>query len=130
MGRLGMSSTGNDRKDRSKIGKAFPDDSPLDERSFRAVVAAALRAEFGETTSAVKTIARLARTNERAARNWLDGKNGPSGENLVRLMRHSNVVLGPVLMAAERRDLAVTVQLGELRGHLLATLAAIDALQP
>ena len=125
-----MSSTESDRKVRSKTGKAFPDGPPSDERSFRAVVAVALKAEFGETTSAVKAIARLARTNERAARKWLDGKNGPSGENLVRLIRHSNVVLGAFLMAAERRDLAVTVQLGELQGHLLATLAAIDAVQP
>ena len=54
--------------------------------TFFEVIPSTLRAEFGSSTSSVKTVARLTRTNERAVRNWSDGKNGPSGENLVSLM--------------------------------------------
>ena len=125
-----MSSAENDRGFRSKTGISFPDASSSGDGLFRVAMAEALRAEFGDTPSAAKTVARLARTNERAARNWIDGKNGPSGENLIRLMRHSDVVLGAVLVAAHRNDLAVTVQLAGLRDQLAAALAAIDALRP
>jgi hypothetical protein len=41
-------------------------------------IALALKAEFGATSSALKTVAQLTRSNERAVRNWLEGKNGPS----------------------------------------------------
>jgi len=70
----------------------------------------------------------LTRSNERAARNWVDGKNGASGENLVILMRHSDLVLRTVLGLADRQDLVVAVGLASLRRQLVDAVAAIDSL--
>ena len=97
-----MSRPKNDRKVQSESGKTFQD---LDTESFVRAIAVALKAEFGATPSALKTVAQLTHSNERAVRNWLDAKNGPSGCNLVILMRHSDRVLRTVLEIADRRDL-------------------------
>ena len=91
-------------------------------------IATALKVEFGDTPAAIKTVAQLTRSNERAVRNWFDGKNGPSGENLVLLMRHSNLVLKTILGIVDRRDLVVSVGLASLRRQLVDTVAAIDGL--
>jgi hypothetical protein len=92
------------------------------------VIASALKAEFGNTPSALKTVARLTRSNERALRNWFESKNGPSSENLVVLMRHSDLVLRTVLGLADRQDLVVAVGLASLRRQLVDAVAAIDGL--
>ena len=76
-----------------RIRKNFQD---LDTEGFVRAVAVALKTEFGGTPSALKTVAQLTRSNERTVRNWLEGKNGPSGSNLVILMRHSDRVLRTV----------------------------------
>ena len=44
----------------------------------------------------------LTGANERAVRNWFDAKNGPDGEFLIALCRHSDQVLDTVLMLAGR----------------------------
>jgi len=36
-------------------------------------------------------------------RNWFEGKNGPSGENLMALIRYSDAVLAMVLQLSGRR---------------------------
>ncbi|MGE4430507.1 MAG: hypothetical protein AB7E05_07170 [Sphingobium sp.] len=118
-----MSFTKKDRKIQSEFGKTFPAITP---DSLAQVIAAALRAEFGATPSAVKTVARLTRSNERAVRNWFDGKNGPSSDNLVVLMRHSNIVLKAVLELADRPDLVLAVGILGLREQLVDVVAAID----
>lgn len=76
----------------------------------------------------MKTVAQLTRSNERAVRNWFDGKNGPSGENLVILMRHSDLVLKAILSLAERQDLVVAIGLASLRRQLVDAVATIDGL--
>ena len=118
-----MSFTKKDRKIQSEPGKTFPAITP---DALAQVIAAALRAEFGATPSAVKTVARLTHSNERAVRNWFDGKNGPSSDNLVVLMRHSNIVLKAVLEMADRPDLVLAVGILGLREQLVDVVAAID----
>jgi hypothetical protein len=68
-----MSRRKNDRKVQSTSGKTFPD---LDTEDFVKVIALALKAEFGATPSALKTVAQLTRSNQRAVRNWFEEKNG------------------------------------------------------
>jgi hypothetical protein len=120
-----MSRPKNDRKIQSESGKTFHD---LDTEGFVSAIAVALKAEFGATPSALKTVAQLTRSNERAVRNWLDAKNGPSGCNLVILMRHSDRVLRAVLDLADRRDLSFAVELTSLREQLIDAVAEIDRL--
>ncbi|WP_156843193.1 hypothetical protein [Novosphingobium aquimarinum] len=121
-----MSFTEKDRKLRSKSGNSFPELSPS---SLSAALALALKAEFGALASSVKTVARLTNSNERAVRNWFEGKNSPSSDNLVVLMRHSDQILRTVLELADRRDLVLAVGLSGLRAQLVDVLAAIDNAQ-
>ena len=123
-----MSFTENDRKVQSKSGKTFPDDE-FSNALFTAAIASALKAEFGGSPGAVKTVSRLTMTNERAVRNWFEGKNGPSGENLIRLIYRSDSLLKTVLRLAGRSDLVVSAGLGGLRQKLVDTIIAIDGLQ-
>jgi hypothetical protein len=120
-----MSRPKNDRKFQSESGKTFQD---LDTEGFVRAIAVALKAEIGATPSALKTVARLTHSNERTARNWLEGKNGPSGSNLVILMRHSDRVLRTVLELADRRDLVLAAELAGLRQRLMDVIAEIDSL--
>jgi hypothetical protein len=68
-------------------------------------------------------------TNERCVRNWLDGKNGPSGEHLIRLMRHSEMVTHSVLSLAGRSTLYGGTDLAAIRGCLVELIAKIDELR-
>jgi hypothetical protein len=94
-----MSFTENDRKFRSKSGKTFPmaGSAAFGAASFREAIADALRQDFGGSTAAVKRVAQLVHANERAARNWFDARNGPNGDHLLSLTRHSAAVLETVL---------------------------------
>lgn len=121
-----MSFSEKDRKLQSKSGKTFP--VPIATEPLAVAMAAALKEEFGNTPSAVKTIARLTRSNERAVRNWFEGKNSPSAENLVILMRNSDLILRTVLTLADRHDLVVAVGLAGLRRQLMDAVATIDGL--
>jgi hypothetical protein len=93
------------------------------------VIAGALRREFGHTPAAVKVVVRLTHANERAVKNWFHAKNGPSGENLVTLLRHSDEVLQSVLQLAGRQDLIVARKLTGAREKLREMLAMIDELE-
>ncbi len=121
-----MSFSKKDRKIQSKFGKSLPES--IDDEPLAIAIAAALREDFGNTPSALKTLARLTRSNERAVRNWYDGKNSPNGENLIVLMRHSDLILRTVLALAGRHDLVVAVGLAGLRRQLMDAVAAIDGL--
>jgi hypothetical protein len=120
-----MSRPKNDRKFQSESGKTF---QKLDTEGFVRAIASALKAEFGATPSALKTIAQLTHSNERAVRNWLVGKNGPSGSNLIILMGHSDRVLRTVLELADRRELVLATELMGLRQRLIDAVAEIDSL--
>ena len=94
--------------------------------TFAESVGSALRSEFGNQPSMLKTVAKLTQSNERAVRNWFEGKNAPNGENLVILMRHSDAVLKTILGRAGRQDLVVAVGLVGLRRQLIDAIAIID----
>ncbi|WP_147414287.1 transposase family protein [Sphingomonas gilva] len=124
-----MSLTKNDRKFRSKIGKDFPARSePESLPPFVEAIAEALRIEFGNTPSTIKTVARMTNTNERTVKNWFDAKNGPSGENLVILMHNSQEVLQAVLLLSGHHDLLVTMKVTATKNKLREMLEMLDEL--
>lgn len=98
--------------------------------SFPQRIAAAMRTEWGSSPSARKEVGRITRANERAVRNWFDGRNGPSGENLVSLIQHSDAVFETVLALAARRHTIAGLGVLTLRTHLRSMLAVIDELHP
>ena len=67
-------------------------------------IAAALRDELGLTHRAVKTAMRWTGASERTVKYWIAGERGPSGEHLIALARHSDIVFHMVLMLANRQD--------------------------
>lgn len=125
-----MSFTEKDRKIRSKDGKMFPIDATMGEPHppFVQAIAAALRREYGGSTSSVKDVVRLTNANERAVKNWFDAKNGPNGENLIALMQHSDEILSTVLVLASRSELLVTLKVAAARSKLQEILGFLDQL--
>ena len=124
-----MSFPKNDRKVRSKTGKTFHAEGGADGPLFGDAIAAAMLAEWGQTPSALKEIGRITRTNQRTVRNWVDGRNSPSGENLVALMRCSDEVLTAVLALCGRHDLVPASSILSLRPALVRAVNAIDRCQ-
>ncbi|WP_089923320.1 hypothetical protein [Caulobacter sp. UNC279MFTsu5.1] len=124
-----MSRSQKDRKLRSDSGKTFPKAPGALGFDFVEAIAQALRREFGQSPAAVKVVVRLTRANPRAVRNWFAGNNGPSGENLVALLRHSEEVLETVLFLADRHDLITARKLAGAREKLKEMLEMIDDLQ-
>src|SRR3954470_7257837 len=96
--RCRMSFAKNDRKNQPIHGKS------LHAERFAEAIAGALHREFDQTHSAIKTVVALTGANERAVRNWFEAKNGPNGEFLISLCRHSDQVLETVLLLAGRTD--------------------------
>src|SRR4051812_30596069 len=93
-----MSLTKKDRTSRSSAGKT------LHAERYADAIAKALHREFDHTHSAIKTVVALTGANERAVRNWFEAKNGPNGEFLISLSRHSDQVLETFLLLAGRTD--------------------------
>lgn len=93
---------------------------------FAILMAQALRAELGSTHRAVKTAMRWTGASERTVKHWLAGTHAPRGSHLVRLVRHSDRVLGDFLLAAGRSDVVVAVELAALRSRLLEMVELID----
>jgi hypothetical protein len=125
-----MSLTKRDRKFRSGSGKGFPPGGtpPHDELRIATVIASALRRDFGDSARGVKEAARLARANERAAKNWFDAKNAPNGALLIRLMEHSDDVLESVLTLAHRQELLKAKKIQDTRRELLELLSQLHVL--
>jgi hypothetical protein len=94
--------------------------------SFAQSIAAALSAEWGASPSARKEVGRITGANERAVRNWFEAKNSPSGENLVRLLAHSDAVLTTVLTLSGREELLANVNVKLLRDQLVKLLESVD----
>ena len=93
-----MSFAKDDRKNQPIHGKS------LHSERFSEAIARALHREFDQTNSAIKTVVALTGANERAVRNWFEAKNGPNGEFLIALCRHSDQVLETFLLLAGRRE--------------------------
>ena len=114
-----MSFTANDRKSRSIHGKT------LHAQRFSDAIANALHREFDQTHAAIKTVVALTGANERAVRNWFDAKNGPNGEFLIALCRHSNLVLETFLSLAGRTEHLKARKLVDAKLQLQEMLALI-----
>ncbi|QOG06561.1 hypothetical protein IGS74_18960 [Aureimonas sp. OT7] len=109
---------------RSDSPKPVPD--TLGAELFAREVAAALDAEFGGRPHKVKEVARLTGYNQRTVKNWFQARNGPSGECLVTLMRHSDHVLRLVLRQAKREELLRVIDVTEAKARLKAAVNTLD----
>ena len=58
----------------------------------------------------------------------LDGSQGPSGDHLIEVIRHSDAVYFLVLRLAGREHALATVRVAESRARLAAALAEFDRL--
>jgi hypothetical protein len=123
-----MSSTKKDRKIRPISGKIFLT-APTSSRHFAEAIAGALRQGFGGTHAAVKTVVSLTGANERSVKNWFDAKNGPSGEHLVDLARHSDDVLEAFLMMSGRGEVIAAKKMVDARRKLHEMLVILDQLE-
>jgi len=97
---------------------------------YASVIAAALRAELGNSAQATKTVMRWTGASGRAAKYWLSGTHGPDGWNLILLARNSDAVLHSVLRMADRDAYELAIELRAARAALLRAVAVIDALEP
>ncbi len=121
------------RKFRPVSGKTFPRASgrvaASDGYDFAAVIAETLRERLGGTRMSVKTVMAYTGARERTVKNWFEGKNGPNGENLIELVRHSDEVLEALLLMAGREDILAGKLLVDARDTLAEMLEIIDQLQ-
>ena len=117
------------RRIRSGFGKGVPPGGGgQGAGDLASAISAALRREFGDSRSAIKAIVRATSANERAVKNWYDGRNGPSAEFLVVLCRHSDAVLETVLALSGRDELLRAKRRTDAKAVLLEMLALIDEL--
>jgi hypothetical protein len=113
-----------------KAGRSLPADDVF-EADYALLIAAVLRTELGDTHQALKLLIRWTGASERTAKNWLAGVNGPSGEHLLRLMRHSDGVFECVLKASGRRPIVSDRKLARVRDSLSETAALLsDLIEP
>lgn len=118
-----MSFVKSDRTNRSIPGKT------LHSERFSDAIARALHREFDHTHAAVKTVVALTGANERAVRNWFDAKNGPNGEFLIALCRHSDQVLETFLLLAGRTEHVKAKKVVEAKQKLREILALVSELE-
>lgn len=127
-----MSFTKKDRNIRSISGKDFQSDKELGRIGASAVanaIASALHRTYGGSGSARKTVVGLTAANERAVKNWFEGRNGPSAGFLITLCRHSDDVLEAVLNLAGRRDLLAAKKLVDAKNKLREMLSLLDEIE-
>nr|AWL93050.1 hypothetical protein CIT37_13180 [Bradyrhizobium ottawaense] len=103
-----------------KTGKKFPNGGKQSP-TYASLIADILRSELGNSHQAQKTLMRWTGANERTAKNWLSGSNGPSGEHLLQLMRNSDRVFEFVLRLSRRPALPSNQRLEEVRNSLRNT---------
>ena len=118
-----MSLTKTDRKSRSSAGKT------LHAERFADAISKALHREFDHTHAAIKTVVALTGANERAVRNWFEAKNGPNGEFLIALCRHSDQVLETLLILAGRTEHVRARQIVAAKQKLLELLTLVNQLE-
>ena len=98
--------------------------------TFTSEMSSLLKRAYGGRHSAVKVVAAAVGANERAVKNWFDGKNGPNGENLLKLIIHSDAMLVGFLAMAGKQDLVVSVELDRAAVAMEAALKEIRRLRP
>ena len=110
-----------------KTGKVLPaaGAGPDPHAIYATTIARALREEFGGTPNATKTVMRWTGASERSVKNWFAGANGPTGDHLVALLRHSDSVFDALANAAERKKVITTAKLVALSDALTNALRLI-----
>lgn len=113
-----------------KMGKEFPTGGGKGSggSNYAGAVAAALRAELGDTHQALKTVMRWTGASERSAKNWLAATRGPTGAHLISLLRNSDAVLGAILRLSGREASLAVVNLLDARDALRAAVKKFDDL--
>lgn len=106
----------------TKTGNSF-----LAQKQYAVAIARALHAELGDTHQAAKTLMRWTHANEKTVKNWMAGSNGPRGEHLVVLLKHSDLALAAVLGLAGRPLAMTASELPSLRQKLLKAIEGIDS---
>jgi hypothetical protein len=91
--------------------------------AYSKAVAAALGRDIDHSKSAIKEIMRWTGASERCVKNWLSGRNGPSGVHLIGLMARSDQVFWAVHELAGREATASTGL--TVREHLKLALEAL-----
>ncbi len=121
------------RKVRPVSGITFPRSSGTvgksDGNDFTVVITETLREAFGRSGRSIKTVMAYTGAGERAVKNWFEGKNGPNGENLIELVRHSDEVLEALLLMAGRENILAGKLLVDARDKLVEMLEIMDQLQ-
>jgi hypothetical protein len=118
-----MSLPKEDRKDRTVRGNVFPSER------FADAIAAALHSQYGAAHGGVKAVVYVTGATERAVKNWFQAKNGPNGESLIKLCRHSDSVLEAVLLLAGREEQVKVKKLASLKAAALQILDLIKELE-
>ena len=95
---------------------------------YREAIGAALSYELGGAGRAAKTTIKWTGVTERTAKNWLSSSYGPSGEHLLELMRHSDVVFFVVLGLAGRNETLAMSRIENIRQDLERVLGDINAI--
>ena len=108
-----------------KTGRKIParaEQSP----DYASSIAEALRAELGSSHQAIKTLMRWTGANERTAKNWLSGANVPSGEHLLEIIGHSDLVFECVMQLIDRKIVLSHRKLEELHDALRFTAGLLS----
>lgn len=92
---------------RAKMGTVVPKMGTIvhpdgRQADYRTAIAMALPEELGSTHRAIKSAMRWTGASERTVKYWFAGERGPSGEHLIALARHSDVIVNAILMLADR----------------------------
>lgn len=109
-----------------KTGIVFPTAEQLG--PYCQAIAYALKSELGSTHQATKVVMGWTGAGERTVKNWLAGISGPSGDHLVKLIRHSEYVLQVLLILGGRQRVAAAERLVGFRDKLAETLQQVDSL--
>jgi len=99
-----------------KMGKVFPGRNVQVDASagYAIVIADALQEQLGTSHQGIKTAMRWTGASERTVKNWFAGTNGPCGEHLIALVRHSEGVLNAVMVMAGRPSAIAGAKLASL----------------
>lgn len=113
-----------------KMGRTFPGGNGQGDAdwNYAMLIAGALREQLGTSHQAVKTAMRWTGASERTVKNWFAAANGPSGEHLVALARHSDAILSVFLAISGRPDAMMGTKLVEIRDRLAELHVFIDEL--
>ncbi len=95
---------------------------------YRKAISSALSQELGGAGRAAKETARWTGASERTAKNWISETYGPTGENLIELMRHSDTILDVVLVLAGRHEERLARRFTFARDEVAEVLRGLDAI--